>query len=299
MRSSGCNAWVLVILSGLLGACRSAPTPAGSAPAPAARPPAVAGVQLYSVRKQLDADLDGTLSALATMGFRDVETHKNFLGGAAPFRAALDQHGLRVRSMMATFEELTSDPAALIADAKVLGTGWVVCPWIPHDKDAGYTAADNEKAIALWNQVGPRFKQAGLRFAYHPHGYEFHDGGTGRPLIDQMIERTRAGEVDYEMDVFWVVHAGQDPVAYLKRFPGRFVMFHIKDMKAGTPTGRHDGRADVETSQVTLGTGIINFGPLIAEARGQGASLFMLEDESSRSMEQLPVSLAALRAWLR
>jgi len=98
---------------------------------------------------------------------------------------------------------------------------------------------------------------------------------------------------NFEMDVFWIKHPGQDPVALLKKYPGRFKMMHLKDRKPGTE-GNQLGHADVETN-VVLGSGDVGIADIMKIARKQGVEKFYIEDESSRSMEQVPQSLAFLK----
>lgn len=265
--------------------------------APAARTPLAAriGVQTYSLRKQLDQDAGAALRYLRDQDVRELEIYHLMRKSPEELRAYLEGLGFSLRAMHIQYGRLEKDPEAVVAEARALGVQYASVPWIPHDKARGYTAEDNARAIALFNRVGPMFAAHGIRFLYHPHGYEFHDDGTGTPLMDQMIAQTQPGVVDFEMDIFWVVHAGKDPLDYLRRYPGRFRLFHIKDMAAGTETGRRDARADNDVAQVAAGTGIIDIPALIAEAERQGEPYYFVEDESARVLEQLPVSLAYLR----
>lgn len=283
-----------------LAACKSGapPAPPSAGPGADGRPPFAdrVGVQLYSVRHQLKEDVPGTLARVARMGFREVEVYKTWGLTPAAFRAELDRNGLRARSLMVNFDALEKDIAAVIADAKILGAGFVTVAWIPHQGDE-YTAADNERAIAVFTTAGTALKAAGLRFAYHCHGYEFHPGGLGERLFDQMIQRTQPGVVDFELDVFWAVHGGADPVEYLRRYPGRFPLLHLKDMRAGTPTGLRTGKADDEAS-TEIGTGTIDMAPIARAAEaaaGATPPYYFIEDEGRAAPEQLPRSLAYLR----
>jgi sugar phosphate isomerase/epimerase len=254
------------------------------------------GVQLYSVRRELEVDLPGTLARLSQMGFRNVETHNFFGRSAAEFRALLESHGLAARSMHVRFEDLEADPAPAIADAKALGAEFIVCPWIPHG-DA-FDAEDHARAMALFLRVGHLAKAAGLRFAYHVHGYELHPGGLGETFFDQMIQQSPPGVVDFELDVYYVALGGGDPLAYLERYPGRFPLIHLKDMKKGTQTGTRKGKTEV-TNSVTLGTGTIDFPTVIPAALAQGSRWLLLEDENPAALTQLPQSLAYLRGLPR
>jgi len=286
-------------LGAVLTACRTAQSPSTTgAPEGGSAAAGRIGVQSYSARKQIDTDLDGTMAALRDMGLVNMEVHggllKKIQGDPVAYLGGL---GFKIVSVHVDFIRLRDETDAVIAEAKALGVQMMGVPWIPHE-GTNYTAADNEAAIEIFNRVAPLVKAAGMRFFYHPHGYEFHDGGTGKVLLDDMIERTEASGVEFQMDVFWVVNAGKDPVDYLKRFPGRFTSFHMKDMKQGTPTPRHDGKADQE-NQVVVGTGIIDYKALVIEAEKQGKNpLYIIEDESPTSMEQMPKSIAYIKSIL-
>jgi sugar phosphate isomerase/epimerase len=247
------------------------------------------GLQLYSLRAQLAQDLRGTLASIRAMGVTQVEVHKTFDLPAAEFRRALDEAGLAARSMMSPFDRLRDDLPAVIADAKALGAGFVVCPWIPHED--GFDDADARRAIEVFTAAGRAIRAAGLRFAYHLHGYEIH-------LLDRLLRETAPGVVDFEMDVFYVVHGGGDPVALLERHPGRFPLLHLKDMRAGTPTGLRTGKTD-PANTVAVGAGVIDMRPIVAAAERAGAAFYFLEDESAAAPENLPRSLAHLRALAR
>jgi len=290
---------LVINLGSVLTACRTAhpPSDAGMVGGGSDAADRI-GVQTYSARRQIDTDLDGTMAALRDMGFVNIELHNGLLKKIKGDPVAyLHGYGFKLVSTHVDYIRLRDETVSVIAEAKALGVQSMGVPWIPHE-GTNYTAADNEAAIELFNRVGPMVKSAGMHFFYHPHGYEFHDGGTGKVLLDDMIERTTAGVVEFQMDVFWVLNAGKDPLDYLRRFPGRFTSFHMKDMKQGTPTPRHDGKADVE-NQVVVGTGIIDYKALVAEAEKQGRKpLYIIEDEGSRSMEQMPQSMAYIRSIL-
>jgi sugar phosphate isomerase/epimerase len=289
---------VLVLALATSAACATkAPRPEGPPTTPpAARVPDLSGklgVQLYSVRALMDQDPEGTLRRVREMGFEAVEVHRIFAPTAAEFRARLDAAGLRARGMMTPFVRLQEDLEGLIADAKALGVEFVTCPWIPHEGE--FSDADAQRAIEVFTAAGRALKAAGLRFTYHIHGYELHPGGLGETLLDRMLAQTEPGVVDFEMDVFYMVHGGADPVAYLERYPGRFPLLHLKDMKPGTPTGLRTGKTD-PANTVAVGSGTIDMPAVIAAAERQGAVFYFVEDESPSAPENLPRSLGYLRA---
>jgi sugar phosphate isomerase/epimerase len=257
------------------------------------------GVQLYSFRKQLAQDLDGTLAKIAAMGFTSVETHTYFERTPAEFASLLTKHGLQAVGISATLSRLRDDPQSLADEAKILGARYAACFYLLGDEAYGseYTHDENLEAISIFTKAGKVLKQSGVQLVFHPHGFEFTDGGRGdgKAMLDVMIESTDAAVVQFEMDVYWIVNAGRDPVDYLKRYPGRFKLFHLKDMKDRTGTPRHDARTDIESQQVAAGTGVMDFAAIFKAAEAQGADWYFIEDESSRSIEQVPQSLAYLR----
>ena len=133
-------------------------------------------------------------------------------------------------------------------------------------------------------------KEAGLTFAYHAHGYEFRPYMNGT-VFDYMAKN--ASDFGFEMDVYWIKHAGVDPLKLLDTYPDKFVLMHLKDMAEGVKSD-HSGHEDVETN-VVLGTGQIDIAGLVRRAKELGIEYLFIEDESSRVIEQVPQSLKFLR----
>ena len=250
------------------------------------------GLQLYSFRKQLPTDVPGILSKLKKWGITELEGGSTYGLSAVEFGKLLKENGLKVISTNAEYKELTENPQVVIDRAKAFGATYVVCYWIPHT-GTEFTFEDVNKARELFNKSGKLLKENGLTFCYHPHGYEFrpYENGT---LFDYLAKNTDPGYVNFEMDVFWVKHPGQDPVALLKKYPNRFLLMHLKDRQSGTP-GNQNGTADVETN-VVLGSGDVGIASIMEEAQTAGVKHFFIEDESSRSEKQVPLSLAYLRS---
>ena len=249
----------------------------------------VIGVQLYSVRNEMKADLEGTLEKVKAMGFTYIETGAQNGKSAAEFKALLDKNNFQVVSFFADYNKLKTDFASVVADAKTMNAKYVIVAWIPHQKE--FTLADCELAIKDFNEAGEKLAKEGLRFAYHIHGYEFVPHGKGT-LMDKLMAETKPQFVNIQMDVFWVAHPGQDPVAFLKKYGKRIHLMHMKDMQKGVK-GDLTGHADVETN-VTIGTGSIDYASIVREARKIGVKYLIIEDESSRSMTQVPASMKYL-----
>jgi len=248
------------------------------------------GVQLYSFRNQFKNDVPGTLMKIREMGITKLEGGGSYGLTHAEFKKMLDDHKMKVVSIGADFEQLRSDVYSVIGNAKAYGAKYVVCFWIPHEKE--FTVENAREALDVFNNAGKTLRENGITLCYHPHGYEFRPYESGT-LFDYLVTRSNPQYLNFEMDVFWIKHPGQDPVELLKKYPGRFQLMHLKDRKPGTP-GNQEGHADVETN-VVLGQGDVGIAGIMKVARRYGVKHFFIEDESSRSLEQVPQSLAYLK----
>ena len=248
------------------------------------------GLELYSFRNQFAKDVPGTMAKVKQMGFREVEVAGTYGLSAADFRKLLDQNGLKAVSMGASFEDLDTNVPKVLAEAKALGAKYVVCFWIPHAGDT-FTIQNADRAVDVFNTAGKLLAENGLALCYHTHGYEFQTYQDGT-FFDYLVENFDPKSVNFEMDVFWVKAPGYNPVALLQKYPKRFPLMHLKDRKPGTPDSSN-GKAD-EESNVTLGQGDIGIAAIMKQARKSGVKHYFIEDESSRSMEQMPQSLTFL-----
>jgi sugar phosphate isomerase/epimerase len=248
-------------------------------------------LQLYSLRHRFDAgDVDGALALTREWGFRQVEGGAPRGMSAAAFAARLATHQLSAMGTGVDFDALAADLAPRIADAQALGAKYVMCAWIPHGKV--FTLADVDRAATAFNAAAKAFRAAGLTFMYHIHGYEFVPG-PGGTLFDALAGRTDKDLVKFEMDVFWVVRGGADPVALFERHPGRFRATHVKDIAKGTPLGDSTGSAPEETN-VPIGSGLIDWPAFFRAAAAAGVEWHIIEDESPAVEQQVPKSLAYL-----
>ena len=221
------------------------------------------GLQLYSLRKQFKKDVPGTLKLINDWGIRSVEGGDSYGMPVDDFKGLLKKNNLKVVSM---------------------------CAWIPHSGNK-FGIEETKNAVTVFNAAGKVLMANGLQLAYHAHGYEFRPYKAGT-LFDYMAEN--AVDFKFEMDVYWVQHAGEDPLQLLKKYPEKFVLMHLKDMAKGT---RKDdtGSADVDTN-VVLGTGEVDIAALVAEAKNIGLPYLFIEDESSRVVKQIPQSLKYLKS---
>ena len=249
------------------------------------------GLQLYSLRHLFEkGDIAGTLAMVRRWGFTDVEAAGTYKLAPADFAAQVKKAGLRIASTGADFNLLAKDVGSVIKEAQAFGAKQVMCAWIPHQ--GRFSRADVDKAAPVFTSVGRAMRDAGLRFLYHVHGYEFQQGPEGT-LFDALAKQTERGIVDFQMDVFWVVHGGANPIELFAKYPGRFPSTHLKDMRKGTRTGEPTGNAPDDTS-VTLGQGIVDIPGILRAANKAGVELHFIEDEHPQSEKQIPRSLEYL-----
>lgn len=253
------------------------------------------GLQLYSLRNEFKTEVPGTLETIENWGIREIEGGGTYGLPIDDFKKLLSDHKLKMVSVGADYNQLIENPQSAIDNAKAFGAKYVVVFWIPHDGDE-FTIDHMKDAAAVFNKAGKLLKENGLSLCYHPHGYEFRPYESGT-LFDYLVKETDPRYFNFEMDVFWVKHPGQDPVALLKKYPKRFLLMHLKDRKHGTE-GNQNGEADVETN-VVLGTGDVGIAGIMKEAKKAGVKHYFIEDESSHSVGQIPQSLKYLKSLKR
>ena len=223
------------------------------------------GLQLYTAREAMGKDLDGTLAALAAAGYKHVETAGYAGKTAQEFKALLDKHGLHAASMHVPIQMLRTNAAAVLADAKLFGAQWVVCPWMDEKErtPAGYqkVGEDLAKLAASW-------KGENVGVAYHNHDFEFKDVGAGKTGLDTIFEAA-GPDVYSELDLYWTVKAGHDPVTWMHAHHGKVRLVHVKD--AGPPPDR---------TMTDPGKGTIDFKHILTEFKAQGLQYGFVEHDN-------------------
>src|ERR1700722_6477485 len=218
------------------------------------------GLQLYSVRTLLPTDYAGTLKQISALGYKEVEAAGFFNMPVEQVKAAMKAAGLRCVSAHYPLLLLRQHLDEILPFCKSLGVGFVVCSSPMHQKEGvkGPLAMDDWRWSAdQFNQVATKVEAAGMRFAYHNHHAEFAPIDGVLPY-DELLKLTDPAKVSFELDCGWVVIGGQDPVRYLKQYPTRIVMLHVKDFKDNKPRS------------VELGTGSIDYTPIFAAAAAGG-----------------------------
>ncbi len=252
------------------------------------------GLQLYSLRNQITRDnLSEMLRLVKSWGINHIEGHNLYGLSPTDFADEVRKAGLQCKGFLFGYEKFRDDIKSIVRDAKLMGVTEVGCAWIPH-KGSDFTREDAEKAIQVFSTAGEILKKEGIKFFYHIHGYEFVPSPEGT-LFDLMVQKTNPDFCNFQMDIYWTFHGGQNPVLLLRKYPTRFLYFHLKDMKIGEPVGLLTGSAPVE-SDVTIGTGQLNIEEIMREITNLNGRMLYIEDESSRSMQQIPQSVKFLKS---
>jgi sugar phosphate isomerase/epimerase len=248
-------------------------------------------VQLYTVRDLIAQDFDGTLAKVAEAGYKEVELAgfslddgKVHYFGKTPqeLRAALDRHGLTAPSTHVNFTSLSTENFPQVLEAsKVLGHRYIVNPWI--DEPVRKQPDGWKHATDTFNRVGEASKKAGFQFAYHNHWFEFLPV-DGKLPYDILLQQCDPGLVKMEMDLCWITAAGVDPVNYFNRYPGRFPLVHVKDLKKIpqiTTGGAQNFGDTVDLTEV--GSGIIDWKQLFSHAGKAGIKLYIVEHDRPKA----------------
>lgn len=246
------------------------------------------GLQLYSLRDVIGNDPKGVLKSVAAWGYTEVETYgynngKLFGMSVTEFKSYLDTLGVTVVSGHYGINLAEKGWEQVCADAKAIGQKFVVVPWM--DKKYYATLDDLKRTCEVLNKAGEVAKKYKLEMGYHNHAFEFEQV-EGKVIFDEMLTLLDPKLVSIEMDIYWVVRAGKDPVAYFEKHPGRFPLWHVKDMDKEN----QDRNADV-------GTGSIDFTKLFAQAKKAGLKNYFIEQETYpvNSMQSIENSIKYIK----
>jgi sugar phosphate isomerase/epimerase len=191
------------------------------------------GVQLYTVRTDLEKDFDGTLAKIAAIGYKEVEFAGYFKHTPQEVRDTVTRHGLTAPSAHVDYGSLGPDKFPQVIDtARTIGHQFIVCPFL----DEGLRKEPDawKKIAETFNRAGEQSKKAGIQFAYHNHHFEFVPV-DGKLPYDVLLESCDPNLVKMEMDLCWITVAGKDPLEYFQRYPGRFPLVHVKGFRGKPP----------------------------------------------------------------
>jgi sugar phosphate isomerase/epimerase len=237
-------------------------------------------VQLYTLRHQLEADLEGTLSQLAEAGAHEVELAGFYDRTPPQMRAALDAAGLVAVAGHVPIEGWETAGERVVEAAQVLGMETLVVPWVPPPE----TAAEADAALARVVAASELATGAGLGFAYHNHDFEFRPLDDGSDFWSRIVD----SGVGCEPDVGWLTVAGRDPVAVLGALAGRCSLVHAKDVRRKLDGGWED---------VIAGDGECDWPAIAAAAIAAGAKRLVVEldNPSENPVDDVALSLSTLR----
>jgi sugar phosphate isomerase/epimerase len=242
------------------------------------------GLQLYSIRDAMAADVPGSLKKVSDMGYKHMELAGYADGkfyGYEPleFRKLVEGLGMEILSSHTQVEAqgITLENATKMAeDHAKLGVKYCIQPWIV--EEARTTIASYQKMASDWNKVGEIMKANGIQFGYHNHNFEFDTLEGKVPYYDVLMAELDPDLVTMEIDLFWVTKAGQNPVEMFNKYPGRFQLFHLKDMFTKEEPFYHTNTQDF----APVGEGQIDFKAILAAKDIAGMKYLIVEQDSTK-----------------
>jgi sugar phosphate isomerase/epimerase len=241
------------------------------------------GLQLYTFRKEMTADAMGTLKKIAALGFKQIESAKSDKGhyyGLTPkeMKQACNDLGMTLRSGHVHIDDKWKQT---MDEAAASGQEYIICSTMP---TSGQTADNYKKVADVFNHAAEACKKLGLKFGYHNHDYEF-ESDNGTVLYDVLLNNTGPGLVHMEIDLGWAIVAGKNPLDYFKKYPGRFPLWHLKDMDL------------VKKHSVEFGKGSLDILQLLKNSKQAGMKYFFVEQEeyASSPFESMQENMDSLK----
>lgn len=244
------------------------------------------GVQLYTLRDLTEKDFEGTLRAVAKLGYQGVEFAG--YGGleAEKLRGILDELGLACAGSHIGIDRLIHHLEEEIAYNRTIGNSSLVIPW--YDKNKWNNPQEREAFLEQIAGIGQACSQAGMKLLYHNHEFECEADESGNPLLDTLVERLDKETLQLELDACWAHYAGVEPGGYIRRHAGRIPLIHLKDMKR---------LADGGAQPVELGRGEVDLAAIVEAAVATDAQWLIVEQDTC---EGSPLdSVAASMEWIR
>ncbi len=239
------------------------------------------GLQLYTIRDAMSADVKGSLKKVSDLGYKFIElagySDGKFYGFTpAEFKKMVAGLGMETISSHTQVEAagITLDNARLMADAHAeLGVKYCVQPWV---NEPDRTIETYKRMIEEWNKVGRIMKETGIQFGYHNHNFEFEPMDGIVPYYDIFMPQMDEDLITMELDIFWAAKAGQDPVEMFQKYPGRFQLLHLKDMRTNEEPFYNVYKEDVSS----VGEGVIDFKRIIEAKDVAGTKYMFVEDDN-------------------
>ena len=241
-------------------------------------------LQMYTLREEMEKDFAGTIRKVAEIGYAAVELAGHGGLSIQELSGLLADNHLKVAGSHIGLEALESDLPKVIGEAQALGNRHVVVPYLSDDRRR--TSDDYKKVAELLNTYGESLSRSGLTLCYHNHDFEFKALENGQMGEDILLDNTDPLFVKAEVDSYWVLKAGQDPVAFIQKHTGRVPLLHIKDMDPA------------DDSFAPVGTGKLPLDALIAAAPGVGVEYLIVEQDVCKGspIEAVTLSYNNLKA---
>jgi sugar phosphate isomerase/epimerase len=243
------------------------------------------GLQLYTVRDAMKQDFAGTVGKVASIGYKEVEFAGYFDHSPAEIRSLLDKDGLTAPSCHVDYDVIEKQLPATIDAAHTIGHTFIVCPWV--DEKLRKSPDGWKQVAAAFNKAGESTKKAGIQFGYHNHTFEFVPDNNlgGKMPYDFLLENTDANLVKMEMDLCWISVTGNDPVSYFQRFPGRFPLVHVKDVKelpkvAPAKNSEFTTSSFEKSTMTAAGSGVIDWKRIFGHAEQAGIQHYFVEHDA-------------------
>lgn len=250
------------------------------------------GLELWTVRKECEQDLEGTLQKVAEIGYKEIEMFDFYGRTASEIRAILNTTGLVCPSGHYNTAKMKSGWERHIEFAKDVGIRYMICAILePEERKS----LDDYRMLAdFFNKIGEQCQKAGIQFAYHNHNFEFKTF-NGVVAYDELLRRTDPKLVQLQLDCFWITRSGKDPLKYFRQYPGRFALLHIKDLKPGYPPATEMDQGPGPFTEV--GRGRIQWKRIFGAAPKAGVKHYYVEqDYCERSpLESIKVSFDYLK----
>jgi sugar phosphate isomerase/epimerase len=225
------------------------------------------GIQLWTVKEDMSKNAKDTLQKIASYGYKQIESFEGREGmfwglGHKDFKKYMDDLDMKIISSHCDYSKNFEQKAA---EAAEIGMKYLICPYKGPQKSLDAF----KKFTDEFNKAGEICKKNGIRFAYHNHDYSFK-AIDGQVPQDVMMQGSDKDLVDFEMDIYWVVAAGEDPISWFKKYPNRFKLCHVKDL-AKTAKGHES---------VQIGKGTIDFKSILKTGSKEGLKYYIVEQEA-------------------
>lgn len=225
------------------------------------------GLQLCTVRKELERDFAQTLAQVAMIGYKEVEFAGYFNNSPNEIKKLLAANNLSAPSAHISLKNIRENLGAALESALIIGHKYLICGHLPAEERK--TVDDYKKLAELFNHAGEKCKRNGIQFGYHNHDFEFSAVDNAIPY-DVLLKETDANLVKMELDLYWIAKAERNPLEYFAKNPKRFALLHVKDMDA-TP----------KKNFTEVGRGVINFREIFTQAKKAGIKHHFVEQDKT------------------